>query len=260
MSDANWLYHVTTKQIAKKIKTDGMTSALTRIGTAVANPKGSFAQNREKMERQKFEQRLKGYLIDILSRGCKEDIIKGVKGQFVQLNFVPQGNLAVDTQKLDNMDKQELEKYIKLLPKLGKPDPVKRRQFSKDSNVEQLAQSMLQADKNHFLSRLAVQYWAYRYKIEETITASHVYFLKPKYAEDGYGDYQKHLGGAEIVVLRVQRKDLKNLVDDDSDFRAEMTKETVEPGLIEVMVNHQNFKNMNYRCDAKNWQALTSWA
>lgn len=258
MSDENWLYHLTAKSIALKVKSVGMTSALTRIGIPVANPQGAFAQNRQKMESAKFEQKLTGYLSDVLSRGCTKEKIKEVRGQYVPFSFVPRGSNEADFPRLTLIENQRLECYVRSIPSLGKPERKKKAQFRRDLAVKQLAQFMLRSDKNHFLARLAVQCVAFGYKIEESITASHLYFLKPRYAVEGYNDYKKHLNAADMVMLRVHKNNVPGLVDDDSDHRAAMTKQTVGPGKIEVMKKLDHFTDLAYRCDAKNWQPLSA--
>ncbi|HEY0601539.1 MAG TPA: hypothetical protein VGD58_01450 [Herpetosiphonaceae bacterium] len=254
MKDADWLYHLTRKNVALIIQKGGMTSALTRIGLPVANPRGAFVNNRKAKEEGEFQQKLKGYLTEMLRYGASKEQILQTKGVYVPFNLIIQGSNDYDVPRVDNIEKLYLDRYKGLLLIHGN----KEVKLKKDPTLEEMSQMMLVVDKNHFLSRLAVQYVAHRNNIEEAITASHVYFLKPDSAVDGYKDYKKHLNSNDIVVLRVHRDNLPGLVDDDSDFRAKMTDRTVPPNVIEVMVNHDNFADEDYRSNAQNWQPLAN--
>ncbi|HEX6291890.1 MAG TPA: hypothetical protein VFZ66_22080 [Herpetosiphonaceae bacterium] len=258
MKDADWFYHLTRKQVALIIKQGGMTSAVHRIGRAVPHPFGAFVQNRKKKEASEYQQKLKGYLIDLMARGCSEGTLRRTRGVYVPFTLVLRGSNEDDVPRVDQLEAQYLNQYKRLLPNLGQFDRPTFNKLKKDVLVDELVNDLLVRDKNHFLARLAVQYVTYRNNIEEMITASHVYFLRPGCAVDGYNDYKKHLDSNQIVVLRVHKDNLPGLVDDDSDYRAVMTERIVPANVIEVMQNHDNFTNEDYRSNAQNWQPLAN--
>lgn len=256
--DAAWVYHLTRKEIALIIQRGGMTTALSRIGMPIPHPRGAFVQDRRKREGGECHEKLKMYLATYLAYGCTLDDVEQGDKQYVPFNLVIQGSNDVDIPKLDQIEEKYLERFKEALPKLQKYDANKFFQSGKNFLVESRASTMLIRNRNHYLTRLAVQYVSYRFKIEETITASHIYFLKPQDAKSGYRDYRSHLGDATIVVLRVKKANLTNLVQDDSEGRAMMTDRPVLPAVIEVMVNHDNFPDEDYRIDDRNWQPLAN--
>ncbi len=259
MKDAKWLYHLTITNIAEKIKHYGMTSAKTRIGRAVANPQGSFAQNRKKMEQEKSKTRLVNYLAEFLARGCPIEKLKLTSGKYTPFAFTTTGKNQ-DFIELSRIETEALKQYALKFPKIKEKAAWRDiKKFKGKEEVKEMAEFLLRSNKNHSLARLAVQYTAFSYKIEETITASHLYFLMPKYAKDGYTDYIKHLRSSEIVILRVKKVKVMGLKQDDSDFRALMTEITVPPDLLEIMEDHTDFHDEDYRSDAKNWKKLTDW-
>ncbi|QRK05068.1 hypothetical protein JQX13_33345 [Archangium violaceum] len=266
MRDSAWLYHLTTRKVALLIKDHGMTSELMRSGRAVAHPQGAFAKDRREREPKSTNNKLKAYLCDILSRGVSMDQIREEKGQYQPFVFEPQGSNEVDNPKLDGLEKGKFLSYVRLLlPNEGQVNRARRLRLGRDPEVEKAAKDMLLKDKSHFLVRLAIQYVACRFDIEETITASHIYFQKPEYAAYCYDDYKKKLGDVPMVVLRVRKADVSLLVADDSDFRAMMTRHRVGAELIQLMEAHETtkeqpgFKDLNYRCNASNWIPLLSW-
>lgn len=259
MKDAKWVYHLTRKEIALIIQRGGMTTSLSRIGMPIPHPRGAFVQDRRKREGGECYERLKMYLATYLAHGCTLDDIEQADKQYVPFNLVIQGSNDADIPKLDQIEEKYLERFKEALPKLQKYDANKFFQFGKNFLVEGRASTMLIRNRNHYLTRLAVQYVSFRFKIEETITASHVYFLKPgKDAVSGYRDYKSHLGDATIVVLRVHKDNLPDLVQDDSEGRAMMTSRLVLPTVIEVMEHHDNFPDEDYRCNVQNWQPLAN--
>ncbi|HEY0738529.1 MAG TPA: hypothetical protein VGD69_26665 [Herpetosiphonaceae bacterium] len=258
MKDADWLYHLTRKEVALIIKRGGMTTALSRIGMPVPHPKGAYVQNRKKKEETEFQQQLRGYLVDLMAHGYTREQILAVRDNYLPFHVVLRGSNEHDVWRVDAKEKEYLAQFRESLPGQAKYDRAKFNQAKKDINVEMLANTMLIRNKNHFLARLAVQYVTYRNNIEEIITASHIYFLKPKDVHIPYNDYKKHLGDTTVVVLRVHKDNLPGLVQDDSEARAMMTKIPVLPNVIQVMENHEKFIDENYRSDARNWQPLAN--
>lgn len=257
MRDAAWYYHLTNKWVAQKIKVGGMTSAVDRIQMAVANPNGAFVQDRKKKEAGRQKEQLVKYLADYLSRGCAETDITGAVGVYDPFRMELQGSNAEDIPALSEIELEYLTVYEQLLPTLSNRNLQAARFQRKKKSVQDLAEHMLRNSKSHFLVRLAVQYISFAYSIEEKITSSHIYFLQPRFAEDGYSDYSKHLNSADVVMLRVNKDNLVGLIQDDSDFRAVMTPNRVAPDVIEVMEQHTQFGNVDYRCDEQNWKPIS---
>lgn len=255
--DASWRYHLTRKEIALLIKRGGMTTSLSRIGMPIPHPKGAFAQDRKVKEGKECQEKLKEYLCHLLAHGCTMENIEQTEDLYIPFNFVIQGSNKADIPRLQQIERQYLARFKEVLLNVGRYDENKYYRFGRDFRVESLANTMLARKKNHFLVRLAVQFVSYKFKIEEVITATHIYFLKPgAIAVSGYKDYKKHLGDVTIVVLRVHKGNLPGLVQDDSEARAMMTHIPVTPDVIEVMVNHDNFPDENYRINDQNWQPL----
>jgi hypothetical protein len=267
-ADADFFYHLTRAEIARKIKLNGMTTAETRIGIRVANPVGAFNQNRQEKEAEKQEQKLREFLGDIVCRIPQYDLnkcrntlttIANTPGVYAPFNYDPQGSNAVDVPALENLVSQRQNQYRQLVNLNGPRNGQVFRGLRNVVEIQTCATDLLRHRKAHFLSRLAVQAVAFQYKIEENITAAHVYFLKPQDAVVGYNDYARHLNANEIVVLRVNQANIADRVPDDSDHRAVMVPRTVPANVLEIMANCANFTDINYRTNAANWQALTGW-
>lgn len=259
MPDKDWVYHLTRKEIALLIKRGGMTTSLSRIGMPVPHPRGAFVQDRQKREPIECQDKLKEYLCHFLACGCSMEQVEQAQDLYIPFNFVVQGSNEADIPRLEQIETQYIERFKEMVPNVGRYNENKYFAAGRDFRVASKANDMLIRNKNHFLVRLAVQFVSYKFKVEETITASHVYFLKPgKNAESGYNDYKKHLGDATIVVLRVRKIDVPSLVQDDSEGRAMMTDKPVSPNIIQVMVNHDDFTKEDYRIDDKNWQPLAN--
>jgi len=268
VADADWFYHLTRREIARRIKINGMTTAETRIGIRVANPVGAFNQNRKENEAEKQEQKLREFLSDIVCRIPQYDLnkcrntlatITNTPGAYAPFTYNPQGSNAVDVPALENLVNQRLNQYRVLVNLNGPRSGQVLRGLRNVAEIRNCATDLLRNRKAHFLSRLAVQAVAFQYKIEETITAGHVYFLKPQDAVVGYNDYARHLNANEIVVLRVNQANIVDRVPDDSDHRAVMVPRTVPANVLEIMANCANFTNINYRTTGANWQALRDW-
>lgn len=259
MSDADWRYHLTSRAVAQKIKSVGMSSNLSRIGMPVAAPKGAFNQDRQKKEADKQKAKLVEYLGALLARGAAADAISNSVKPFAPLAFTPVGNNGVDTPKLTQLEKQALQTFAQSLQGLGPDNWRKAGEFRRKKETQDLADTLLRSKKNHFLARLAVQVVSFTYKIEETISSSHIYFFLPQYAEDCYRDYTKHLNTNDLVMLRVHKNDINGLVQDDSEFRAVMTKNNVAPSKIQVLTQLNQFTNTVSRSNNANWVAIANW-
>lgn len=259
MPDRDWVYHLTRREIALIIKRGGMTTSLSRIGMPVPHPRGAFVQDRQKREGTECQEKLRDLLAHVLACGVAKETIEQKPGQYFPFTMFVQGSNEIDIPGLEGVESLYLERYKKLLPNVKPFNENKYFEYGTSVPVRSMANTMLIRDKNHYLTRLAVQLVSYRFKIEETITASHIYFLKPgDDAKSGYRDYRQHLGDANIVVLRVLKADIPDLIQDDSEGRAMMTARPVHPDLIQVMVNHDDFPKEDYRTDDKNWQPIAN--
>lgn len=260
MSESDWRYHLTSRAIAQKIKSVGMSSNISRIGMPVAAPKGAFNQDRLTKEPEKQKQKLLEYLGNFLARGVALDVLRNNTTKFSPLPFTPTGNNEVDTPRLSTLETQALGTFERSLRNLTKSDWRKAKEWRGKSEVQLAAENLLRSNKNHFLVRLAVQMVAFTYKIEETITSSNIYFFLPKYADVCFRDYTKHLNTNDLVVLRVHKTKLVGEIADDSEFRAVMTPNNVAPANIEVMQNTAQFTNQAHRTNNSNWQPIYNWA
>jgi hypothetical protein len=259
MSDADWRYHLTSRTIAQIIKTAGISSNLSRIGIPVAAPKGAFNQDRLSKEADKQQAKLVQYLAEFMARGTSADVLSKNNKLFVPLAFTPVGNNAVDTPKLTQLEKQSLATFAQSLHGLGPDNWRKAKELRGKKETTQLADKLLRSNKNHYLARLAVQIVSFTYKIEETISSSHIYFFLPKYADACYRDYTKHLNTNDLVMLRVHKDNITRAVQDDSEFRAVMTRNKIGPEVIEVMSQINQFTNLAARCNDANWVAIRNW-
>lgn len=254
-ADDQWLYHVTSKTVAKIIQEKGLKSALLRLGRAVASPTGSFARDRQVKEPKAAESRLASYIADVMSRGSDEQAIRQAKGVYVPFAFTTTGSND-DFLRLTPLENSALQTYNVALRNVPR-DNGKARAAKARAAV--LAKELM-GDKLHSLTRLAVQVTSWTFNIEETITASHVYFLTPGYAVVGYNDYTKGMHADSIVVLRVRRDNVTNLVQDEADFRALRTRDAVGADKFMLMAPTSRFIELDYRCNAGNWVALADWA
>ena len=71
-------YHLTTRNAALKIKSQGLQSSEVRLGMAVANPAGAFARNREAMEPRLRADRLKRDLAVLIFAGATAEQLLAV--------------------------------------------------------------------------------------------------------------------------------------------------------------------------------------
>lgn len=275
MNDLNYYYHLTSKPLALLIKDNGMKSQVMRTGSNRAHPAGSFAKDRQKREMGRVVGELSTYVKRIILSGYTENQISENKGQaYLPMQFTLIGENLTDVPLVESKREEKIKQYYAWLPKLPlkkkkwiqpvltrKPKTreelalMKQRKEAETERYNAFVLSIL-TDKCHCLGNLARDYISARYTIEELITTSHIYFAKPEYAEDAYTTYKQHIAG-EQVMLRVKKEHVVNSEDDDSDYRAVMTKNSVAPEYLEVMTQASNMIGMNNRCDPSNWMPLS---
>lgn len=257
MPEEDWLYHVTSKTVAKIIKAKGLRSALLRIGRAVASPTGSFNRDRKEKELDRTKARLAGYITDLLARGATENTLRAAPGVYVPFAFTTTGSND-DFLRLTPLEEAALGRYRLAHGGLQARNNQVARAVNTKNRAKVLAAELI-GDKVHTLTRLAVQVTTWTYNIEETITASHVYFLLPQYAVVGYNDYTKGMHVDSIVVLRVRKDDVTHLVQDEADFRALRTRDEVASDRFQLITTPSRFIELNYRCDDGSWSELSNW-
>ncbi len=259
-----YAYHLTTRNAALKIKTEGLQSSEVRLGRAVANPAGAFAKNREAMEPKKRTERLKRDLAVLLFAGATVEQLLSVKIDETPITeYRPLGiDSSTDLLALDEAADAALENFKARVPTIAnKPLVATGAMFLKVWRGAEVAKAvpMFQARMTHFLTRLSVQFAQLHYRVEELQTATHVYFSKPEDAVALYPTYKKHLGGnVPLVVLRV---DLDNVAweVDASQGGAIKVKNGVDAALLEVMEQHERFAEEAWRNSPQNWKPLSAF-
>lgn len=264
-SEEKWAYHLTPRMYAQKIKEKGLVSMKVRIGMAVASPYGAFVKDRTKNEPKERFNRLKVDIAYLRFLGAKpEEILAGVLNDQPLVGYAPGGiDPSADRLALDAAAEAALLRFKAALPSI-RLAPVKERagDFFKLMRAKETAQLVekLQAVKSHFLTRLSVQFVHYYYRIEELQTSTHVYFSKPQDAVSMYQKYKAHLGANNpLVVLRVKLETVA-WQEDLADGGAIKVKDGVPPALLQIMENHDNFANADFRTAPKNWKPLTEFA
>lgn len=250
---------------AQKIKEKGLVSMKVRIGMAVASPYGAFVKDRTKNEPKERFNRLKVDIAYLRFLGAKpEEILAGVLNDQPLVGYAPGGiDPSADRLALDAAAEAALLRFKAALPSI-RLAPVKERagDFFKLMRAKETAQLVekLQAVNSHFLTRLSVQFVHYYYRIEELQTSTHVYFSKPQDAVSMYQKYKAHLGANNpLVVLRVKLETVA-WQEDLADGGAIKVKDGVPPALLQIMENHDNFANAEFRTAPKNWKPLTEFA
>lgn len=258
LPDDNWRYHLTTKPVAERIKSVGMSSQVVRIGRPVASPTGAFAVNKSNHLEQKIDEKIIAYLAKVLVCGGTREAIINAPDNYIPFAFDPLGSNELDVPRLVKIEEDVLQRFSNAIGARQTTSTPLARKVARDQ-ATQFAQGFQKQRRTHTITRLASQCVAYQYKIEETITSSHIYFFLPKYAEICYSDYMKNLAGAEAVVLRVNISHLPGLMPDDSEFRAVMTRATVAASNIQFIAEHTSFPQLSYRRDDNNWAPLTQY-
>lgn len=257
-------YHLTTRNAALKIKTQGLQSSETRLGMAVANPAGAFAKNREAMEPKLRADRLKRDLAALMFAGAAAEQLLQVQIDEIPItDYRPLGvDASADLLALDEAAAAALERFKAHVPAIAnKPLVAKGALFVKVWRGADVAKAvpLFQARLTHFLTRLAVQFTQLHYRVEELQTATHVYFSKPEDAVALYPSYKKHLGNeTPLVVLRVELDKVAWEVD-LGQGGAIKVKNGVAPELLEVMEHHARFAEEAWRSSAANWKALSAF-
>jgi hypothetical protein len=251
-----------------------------RTGEAKAHPEGAFAKNRD----QAAPQKVQSYVIEdlgfLLNDGVRLEQISGEAGS-ITLTAAPKTTGKVEDHSDDSNGIRDWGKaqvttwrehffpHAVAVPKepvKGRGDyaaltSLKRTAYRKEKGPE-----FKNSFPHHFICTLAdVQKDVY-YALEESLTSRGIYFTKAEFAENGYKEYAKHLGGEAIVILRVNRDKLLNPHDDPSEGKAIRSEGKVQFGDIEVFVDHKRFLEKeegvapkNIRDIDGNWIALGVW-
>jgi hypothetical protein len=281
--DEEWLYHLTRRSVAARIQKDGMKSQFTLTGLRNAHPEGAFATEKKAKQRSRKETELKGYLRTLTTDGHTLETIRNTDLSYVRFNVMLVINNEKDRNNIERQAKLKFDEFCRRLEKFTQqPDlpvlppksgpgnlskirsgpVVKQRTGIRSDNHQVLLQAaaeMFDRQPNHFLTELARQKVDYYYDSEEQITASHIYFLDPKFAEQGYKDYSKTLNSNDLVVLRVRKADVPDAVQDQSEGKAVMAIGPVRPHLIDIMLRHNGFIEPGYRCNTANWMDIIEW-
>jgi len=257
-------YHLTTRNAALKIKSQGLQSSEVRLGMAVANPAGAFARNREAMEPRLRADRLKRDLAVLIFAGATAEQLLSVHLDAVPITgYQPLGaDPNADLLALDEAAAAALERFKAHVSAIAhKPLVATGALFIKVWRGKDVAQAvpLFQARMTHFLTRLAVQFTQLHYRVEELQTATHVYFSKPEDAVALYPTYKKHLGGATpLVVLRVDLDKVAWEVDQGQGGAIKI-KNGVDAALLDVMEQHERFAEEAWRSSPKNWKPLLAF-
>lgn len=269
-----WVYHTTNIEIANSIKRDGLIPTFLRTNNDTAHPKGAFIRNREKrlatpMETVKSTHpifyKVKEGLAYLISLGDLIGLhnISNIAAVPMPINFAPNGG-STDAENLGTACNAALQGLAIQLGYVAAPaDISKAPNYFKNWRDGLVIAKALQIAKmpGHFLTIWAREYVKHYYRIEEMKTARHVYFIKHKYAEDCYREYTAGVSKATIVVLRVRKASIPNLIDDQSEFKAECTPDPVLPNIIEIFVplNQDTFTHQVERENTANWIAIGHW-
>jgi|GEM_PF-4573199 len=261
-----WLYHITATKLLPTLKTNGLKSAYTRTGSLEASPDGSFVKDREANMPGKIDKKVHEFVAKLLVAGYNREAIKNTLGQYQPFVIALTSSID-DNIKVSDQEKEKLEQYVALLTK-AESDPVIKNmnQAKQKINVSSVAKNLevqavstgIALQSTHYLSQLARQYVEYTYKVEEYITAKHIYFFMEKYADVCFRDYTKHLRNPSSV-LRIKETDVPGVVQDMSEFRGKMTPENVPPGVIQVLNGGVDFLSSPQRSQDANWKSLSSW-
>lgn len=279
--DAEWLYHLTTRTMALRIKTEGLKTWHQATESRFANPDGAFAKNRDRRRPEKVLEKHREFFAELCKRIAAEGVapreavvetakrLMQAEAEYGPWNYTPTGQGGPDRTQLGVLQKAKQEEYWHAVKggldggsTSGKqpwiPGGAARDSRYYRDQGEVLAKARQGTQPNHFASRYAAQAADTYYAIEESVVIHHIYFSKPgEDASTCYKDYSKHLSSNELALLRVKRVALEeSLEEDEAETRAEMTKEKVPASLIEVMRDHSKFNDMRSRLDPKNWMPI----
>ena len=261
-----WLYHITATKLLPTLKTTGLKSAYSRTGNLEASPDGAFVKDREANMPNKIERKVNEFVATLLASGFNRQAIKDTPGQYQPFIIATTSSID-DNEKLDEQQKAKLQHYASLLTK-GESDTVVKNMTKAKQRISALTISRnteiqsvsagIALQSTHYLSQLARQYVEYRYRIEEFITAKHIYFFMDKHAEDCFRDYTKHLRNP-CSILRIRETSVPGVAQDESEYRGKMTTEDVPSSVIQVFDGDADFLKSQDRTADANWSALTSW-
>ncbi len=258
-------YHLTSRNAALKIKIEGLRSNEMRLGVTVANPNGAFALNRAKREPGMQLDRLKRDVACLVFLDAtKEELLAADCADQPITDYQARGiDPSADLLDLDRAATAALIRFKDRIPKLRNKSLVTTGSlFSKcwRGPMTAKAAEAVQARQTHYLRRLAVQFTAFHYRVEELQTSTHVYFSQPQDAVALYGNYKKHLGADNpLVILRVDLDEVAWTID-EAQGGAIKVKNGVPASKLRIMEHHDRFVEESWRGAEGNWAPLTAFA
>ena len=261
--EKEWLYHVTSTAVARLVKAGGLRSALARTGVREPDPDGSFAKDRINRVPKSIDSRLKHYIATCRSQRDDNWFIGQATAYTpMPLAFTGDNNDYVTLKALDDSRFKAFGQVT-----LGEVFVVERSgtaKLARDGTTTGYFNT-LKAQPGHYLTKLATDYANLNFDIEGAITASHVYFLNTEKLSDittGFKDYVKFRKPEETAILRIRRRDVFGLMDDEADFRAVRTMSSVSAFAgFEIMTSgtRDDFLQVDFRGNAEHWTPLRHW-
>jgi hypothetical protein len=256
-------YAVHPKTSLASITARGLLSAHARTGQIVADPEGSFAKNRRKMETAKQVQKLAWFLATIYASGNDLAGVENMTDAGRMLIYSSAGEIARDTEPANKIwEEQEKEAFVKRDDKgyfeaatqysfeqycerhgfklFGAQSPDKPKDYTQKLGVRTkpafigLVKTIFD-NGQHYLTRLAINSVSLSYDLEAAQTAAKIYFSLISSAASQVESYAKQHGGmSEIFVLRVAVANLNPWEGDPSDGNAIRTPGPVPVKVIDV--------------------------
>jgi len=200
-----------------------------------------------------------------LLSGADEDEIAEAQLAYVDFTINYTGSID-DNEPLGEAEKVKLAHFVKNTSLAGltiKRGGIKESKAmrAEGGRAYLLAQRL---PHDHYLVKLSKQMGTHQFNIEAAITAQHVYFLNSdnlRLMDAGYRDYTK-LRKDPTAVLRIRKVNVPNHVQDMSDERARMTRDSISGAHFEIMINTLNlpdFLLLSFRSNPRNWQPLKEW-
>lgn len=262
--ESEWLYHVTSVKVARLVQAGGLRSALARTGVRKPDPEGSFAKDRVNRVPKAINSRLKHYIATCRANRDDDWFIKQVMA-YTPMPLAFTGDNG-DYETLKAMDDKRFTDFGQQTIGAGfKESVLGTMKLARDGTTTKYFNT-LNAQPGHFLMKLATDYANLNFDIEGAITASHVYFLnsmKLDLMKSGFQDYVKFRAPEDTAVLRIRRKDLFGLEDDEADFRAVRTPHSVSAFAgFEIMSagTRDDFLRPEFRANSDNWTPFKRWA
>ncbi|WP_261643472.1 hypothetical protein [Erwinia mallotivora] len=226
-----YVYHIANKNIAiMDIKTGGLKSASQLTGVSVARSEGAFATDRNNRFNKEIITRLKTALWHGSKYGYTVEQIKNKQYSF--------SSIPVDINTDDSVAANTaLRAYEQSFYQSFFSPPAGKDLKTPGKDLQKPAEDMLLNNQNHVLCRFAKEFTRLDFAIEERATSNHIYFFKDQYNQVCYRDYTAFHGGemqSRVLRVKFDSNIIGDLKDDQSDFRAFMTRKSVSPQYIEI--------------------------